>query len=399
VSIIRNTVRSAGLVAVLTCSAARTPQAVPAHASQVIQEEQERVLQLAHAKIDPSREWDAAATLFGISVANLGDNDGDGEEEIAVGAPKAWTEAGRTGAVLILGAKTGRLLHLIKGKHHSARFAWNLRAVSEGATSKGTRLAIGVDGRVRFLDTKSWTMTSEEELIPDPLLLPLDYDGDGHLDRIREPEATESEMVILSGVDGRELRRLGSGGAGRFDVSRSLPLVADFDGDGRKDVAAVWPDFSANTSQIVCFSGRSLEKRRSIPLLVEKSPNVVMDREWRCLFTCGDLNGDGCDELLSADPCWVDAALTCYSGSDGSTLWTNEDAVVEESASIDRIRDLDGDGVTDLISGKVLYLPSGIQYGENGQVVVVSGKSGRTLKTFDERNYHAISLHFYRFGK
>ncbi len=348
----------------------------------------------ANPLIELFRETAPYSTLFGLSVASLGDNDGDGEEEIAIGAPAAWTDAGRTGAVLIIGAKSGRLLHTIPGPRHDAHFAWSLRSI-RSSTSKTTLLAIEDGQTIRMIDPTNWKMVGEEDYPRKSRSLEFDYDGDEVIDVMREPGEADSELVIVSGARRGVLRRLPLDTVRGPDLWRMSTLAADFDGDGRKDLAIVWPDFQTGTSQIFMFTGRDLGKRRAIWLGSTVGPRCNPQALWRDLYTCGDLNGDGCEDLLAAETMIVWGRLTCYSGANGSILWKADDVVDEEYTSVDRLGDVDGDGVNDVISGRVQCVPSCGVYGFDGMVFVVSGKAGRIVHEFEEQNYPSISLEHY----
>ncbi|HTF88372.1 MAG TPA: hypothetical protein VK843_08180 [Planctomycetota bacterium] len=334
-----------------------------------------------------SQRWDPDCSLFGLSIANLGDNNGDGEEEIAIGAPAAWTDAGRTGAVLIIGAKHGRLLHSIAGTRHDGEFGFSVSAMRTSGNSNTARLAVSEGGMTRFFDTTSWKSMAEESSSKRDCSLDLDFDGDGVVDLYREPRDWDSELAILSGASHTVLALLPMGNPrGKHQTARMTHLAADFDGDGRRDLAVVWPNIGAERSEILLFSGPRLDKRTAIDL----SKQEFIWSGQRDYYTCGDLNRDACEDLLVAQTEFPQSSLTCYSGANGSLLWTAPDVVDEDATSVDRLGDLDGDGVNEVITGKVHYSTTG-GYGD-GIVIVLSGSTGRIVKQFVEGDYPTIGL-------
>ena len=77
---------------------------------------------------------------FGMALAPLGDRDGDGITELAVGAP-FWNL--RTGRVLIVSPVTGKALGNLQGQYHSDHFGEALLAVPDMTGDGLVELAIG----------------------------------------------------------------------------------------------------------------------------------------------------------------------------------------------------------------------------------------------------------------
>jgi hypothetical protein len=342
--------------------------------------------------VDMNAEWDPSGTLFGLSVANLGDLDGDGEDECAIGAPAAWGPRGRTGAVLIVGVKSGRLQRAIFGSRPGEFFGESLRVLPPVAGSKQVLLAVDKRTRAQIVDPLTGDAKVGSVARKNPYTLERDLDGDGVFDVLRKPAEHDAELVLVSGATGAELLRLPTENPcdGLF---RPNLISADVDGDGLKDLAIAWTNFPKGTSKLCLYSGRKFQSRRAIPLGSTQEPYANPDRLWRHLHSCGDLNGDGCDDILAACVDFFGRSLSCYSGADGARLWVAPDVVDEELTSVVRVCDLDGDGVADLLCGRVLYLSAmGMHYGNDGTVFVLSGKTGRVIKKLEELDYPVISL-------
>jgi hypothetical protein len=260
-------------------------------------------------------------------------------------------------------------------------------------------LAVGTRGDAQLIDPRTGDKLRGEVSSVNALSIGRDLDGDGTLDSLRAPAEGDTELVVIRGVAGAELQRLRLDNP-RDRLFRLSTLAVDVDGDGRNDLAVVWPNFRAGTSSIHLYFGSELQSHRSIALGSPEAPFNDIDGLRRDLYTCGDLNGDGCEDVLAAKTAFCEESLTCYSGADGSTLWVTPEVVESQFTSIDRLRDVDEDGVNEVLCGKVLYLTMGVQYGNvgtafEGNVFVLSGKSGRILHQFIESQYPGISLEHY----
>ena len=166
-----------------------------------------RVYLLSGSTGKPLRSYapqdDEASGSFGWYVALVGDLDGDGRGDLAVGAPFA-ASGDRVGAAWVLSSATGRELHHWTGTDRVGGFG-NVVA------------AIG------------------------------DIDGDGTGDVMVTAPGTEDltrtlpgEVVFYSGANGRELRRWAGSQPGE-SYGRMVIAVGDLDGDRVEDVAVGAP--------------------------------------------------------------------------------------------------------------------------------------------------------------
>lgn len=88
------------------------------------------------------RAWDGAATDFGHALALLGDQDGDGHPELAIGAPGSGQDAGEV-CVFSLTAGRERLLARIRGRDPASRFGASLCRVGDQTGDGNDELGIG----------------------------------------------------------------------------------------------------------------------------------------------------------------------------------------------------------------------------------------------------------------
>jgi len=198
----------------------------------------------------------SAEERFGACLARLPDLDGDGIDDLAVGAPGARPAAEVTGRVLVLSGADGRLL-------------WNTFGFEPGRF--GSRLAPAGD-----------------------------IDGDGSCDLlVGDPDALVDGLPagrawLLSGFDGALLRGFAAPQAGgRF--GSALAGLGDIDGDEGPDLAIGAPADAAGgyaAGRVRVFSGRSGE------LLREVLGSASSAGFGAALAGLGDLDADGTDELL-----------------------------------------------------------------------------------------------------
>ena len=175
-------------------------------------------------------------------ICRIDDLDGDGVSDIGLGSRgAAWYR----GSVLLVSGRSGKLLARVDGEPEPR---WGVPSTSLGSPLEaipdqdgdGTRdLLVGALTRPsRILSARSHVWI--------PLSRSLyrarsggDVDGDGHVDFVGsehhfwDPE----EIVIVSGIDGRFLRRIRPESGFRF--LSDWRSVGDQDGDGREDLAVV----------------------------------------------------------------------------------------------------------------------------------------------------------------
>lgn len=372
---------------------------------------------------------DPEATLFGISIAALGDVDGDGEEEVAIGAPVAWAEKGRPGAVLIVGVKSQRVLRVLYGPDDGSFFGKSICALRLNPKSKSAMLGVDLfgvfdpatgaatlsipgekirgvqndldgDGLCEVVANQTISSRTGKVIEGSPQmqgarLLSIDIDGDGFWDVLHAPKRLDHGVAFSSGITGKELRRLVLPTTFSDEFDGFSAVSAQMDLDGHRDLVMTLPDFESHSSQLLVCSGPMLDQRRSIRVAVSQvtlDSVFLPERYCRPLYNCGDLNADGVDDILAAAVDWHDLTLTCYSGVDGSAYWKSEKAVEEHFSSVVSTSDLDGDGVPEILSGAVLYLRDGPQFGLDGCVHILSGKTGAKLKDIEERKFPQISF-------
>jgi len=140
---------------------------------------------------------------FGASVAGVGDLDGDGRPDLAVGTPNYSGLAPNAGRVDVFGGADGATLRTWSGAATQDQFGFSLGAAGD----------VNGDGR------------------PDVIVGIIGADAGG---------ASAGQAQVLSGADGAVLVTI-DGSAAYDGLGRAVAGAGDVDGDGRADVVAGAP--------------------------------------------------------------------------------------------------------------------------------------------------------------
>jgi hypothetical protein len=250
--------------------------------------------------------------LFGWSIAELGDVDGDGARDLAIGCPsshydngvaRVWLFSGRTGAVVgELGASDtidgvgGWLANAgdVDGDGSEDVFFYaGERCAELWSVKRGRLLQVPAPAWPRALLVSRPRESSDGAAILGSLG---DVDGDGRRDLL---VATR----IHSGCDGRVLRDFGSL-AGLEHGVESARVAPDLDGDGCDDVVFVTHEADATLLVIVSALGGGELRRerlrsdpfwRYVPRAGGADEAVLKTEPWRCVrvFSAREAKGHG----------------------------------------------------------------------------------------------------------
>ena len=340
-------------------------------------------------------QGEKAGDQFGWVADNAGDVDGDGINDMVVGAPTVRQQARVNGAVYVYSGKTGTLLFRKLGK-------------------VGDYLGNAVDGIG-------------------------DVNGDGHADIVAgapsTPQGGPGRISVYSGKTGALLASsTGASPGDRFGVEAAG--IGDFDNDGVNDYLAGAERHDGNgkdAGRVIIYSGRTHKELKHLDgeragdqfgraaegvfdgktaLLVVGAPKggprktgrayVYRGRDLKLAFTLdadasgaafgemfvsipGDVNGDSIADVYVTD--WRNQAKGAntgrayvYSGKDGSKLATftgkaGEGFGIGKAAA----GDVDGDGAADLIIGAWQNSDAAASA---GKAYLISGKTKRQLRTY-----------------
>lgn len=295
---------------------------------------------------------------LGTTVARLKDVDGDGVDDLAVGAPFANDTGLRSGAVYVYAGRSGAYLYEIDAPKKLA-FGFVLGAIDDidgdgiadlYVTNDGGNdvwLESGTDGHQlnHFPGNTDWLYGLSVSVLDD-------YDSDGLRDLlIGAPRARNSSGTIVGAVfltstaTGAVLRSsYGTIADGFYGVTTAT--LGDLDGDGVREYAVVDEESSGYpNSTVKIYSGISGNEVASLTGSGEDlfTPNFCNP---------GDINGDGVDDLaigggFVSDPDHFSAFL--YSGRTLQPIGRFDlDAI---GITAQPFGDLDGDGLADFCVG------------------------------------------------
>ena len=245
---------------------------------------------------------------FGTSMASLGDLSGDGVAEVAVGACSG--RYGNRGYVMLLDGRSGEPRLRIQATNDGGQFAFSIASLEDVDGDGARDLAVGsyrargkadAAGRVDVFSSKGallYTVLGEEtEASLGLRLVGLgDVDGDGAGDFAASAPFYEGErpgyVAIISGKSGRVLRRVNGEKRG---FGYYVAKIRDVDGD-RIPELAITSTMEAHQTHapighllvVTPVSGKVLSKIGPVGHMYRMQP-------------CGDLDGDGRDELAVVD--------------------------------------------------------------------------------------------------
>lgn len=357
--------------------------------------------------------WDNELPRFGRSVCVMGDLDGDGIEEFAVGASRAGNSVAKdTGAILLFSGAERRVVQVIYGPRGGLRLGKNLWLTEDrDGDDLADLLVEGESGAIASISTSSgkvlWLHEPQEHLLFHCSMVAglLDADADGVKDHLL---MASKGTYFLSGSTGQRIEDAGT--------SKWWP-IGDLDGDGEPE--QLLPD----EGKLMGGSHRWMRSLRDVGDRCQWQPRAAIDwnrdgatdwivglsvisgidgsllHTWNgnrlpgkdptigasfgySLVVPGDLNEDGVTDVVIGSPGIFFSAVAAYSGENpNELLWiVKETSGLERyGTSMDALKDVDGDGVVDLLVGGTDHNPGSAV--APGSVWIISGRTGRVVWT------------------
>lgn len=323
---------------------------------------------------------------FGSALARGGDFDGDGVEDVAIGAPTDGN-----GTVSIVSGATGALLQTLATTAPRAQFGAAVVSLGDvdgdsvpdylvGAPEFSTSLAAGV-GRIELLSGQSgallfgWTGRSATSQMGTAVANAGDWDGDGLDDAVvieRDGLAiVELVVKVYSSASGAQLmnERITppSGAMLRFSVARA----GDFDGDGRDEILVAGP-----SPALFGLWGTAVAYSPAVGGELFAHIDTGGDFGVACCGT-GDVDLDGVDDFAVSRPNGASGGIVeVYSGATRALLQSTSSTTFALGAALDGRSDLDNDNVAELLVGG----PSTDANTSAGKVQVRSLVTGKVIR-------------------
>jgi FG-GAP repeat protein len=273
---------------------------------------------------------------FGNSLANAGDVDGDGIDDLLVGEPR-YDNSGVTdvGRVSVYSGANHTLIRTHVGAAASDQFGSKVASAGD----------VDLDGFADYVVGAPWASV-----------------GGG---------TSNGTVVLYSGATGNVIWSI-SGGNGD-ELGWAVAGMDDVNGDLKPDLLV---------SSITLGTVTAYDDKAHVIYTVSGS---AANDFGLAVATCGDLDGDGLRDFLIGEPLYSNLfpkRLGCgrvhaCSGASGAELFSFIGASANDliGISVSGIGDVDGDRIPDLLVGGNISLYSA------GMVVVASGKNGAILRT------------------
>jgi hypothetical protein len=368
--------------------------------------------QLVGGQWETSLGFDGQAAMdqFGVSVAGAGDVDGDGFGDVIVGAfgadPGGLSDAG---SAFVFSGDAGGLLWQFGGLATDDYLGYSVSGAGDVDGDGFDDLVVGAFGAsprgqywagaayVYSGSTGSLLWQFDGQATGDQLGRSVsgagDVDGDGVSDVIvgaylADPagRSDAGSAFVYSGSSGLLLWQFDGQAAGD-QLGRSVSGAGDVDGDGFDDL--IVGAIGASPGGMSWAGSANVYSGASGSLIWQFHGQAADDFFGRRVSDAGDVDRDGrADVIVGAvgtspgGVFWAGSAFV-FSGASGNLIWQFDGQSSGDwlGSSVSGAGDVDGDGFDDLIIGAENADPGGLM--DAGSTYVYSGASGNLICQFD----------------
>ena len=348
-----------------------------------------------------------AGSQFGQLVANVGDIDGDGVSDMAVGSPKAGPTSSWTGAVTVFSGADHKIVHHAIGGFQQGQLGFAVGAVGDVDMDGVTDFAGGApfaSANGVFESGEAFVYSGATgEVIWQPhgelgqqsfgmsMTTLGDLDGDGHDEFVIGAPGTGNLARVFSGKDGSIIKSVTSFAPSTL-FGHAIAGTGDVNGDGVRDLLVSAPLEAVSlskTGRAYVYSGVDFSQIHAVesagfPGSLGQSVTYLPD-----------ITGDQRDDFAVGGG-FTSSGLHVYSGQTGASLYSIASGGVDFGYSVIAAGDINGDGKADIVAGAPTSQPFGATVLQTGLVRGVSGPTGQTLfelagKTENEYFGHAVA--------
>lgn len=348
--------------------------------------------------LDGSSPQDA----LGFSVSGAGDIDGDGFDDLILGAPGNGLYGNTAGAARVVSARGGAILLDLYGEDRWERFGASVSDAGDvdgdgipdvivGAPdSVANGYASVISGRLGT-ELHRWYGSAVGGRFGYAVSGAGDADGDGYADLVVGDPYDSSTgtyagaVVVFSGRSGVALHTF-HGELANDLFGWSVSDAGDVDGDGFDDVIA--GALLADAGGLQSSGSARVFSGRTGALLHRFLGDRAGDHFSQSVGCAGDVDRDGHDDPIVGSSGAADRILDrggiarVYSGRSGAVLFAHYGRYYTDSKlgeSVHAAGDVDGDGFDDYVVG----VTNGEYQWGRGRFHVYSGRDGATLATVD----------------